>query len=303
MRPTQSNARSEPTISKSNNNKPSRQFRRPEWLHSSIPKRHGKGMELVFLDKSSMLSSIPVELQLNIIQYLGYHDVLNLKALCQYYNYFISPEILNESRRRQIEDFEEIENRSQLLKPSHVPCYTCLKEKPIAQFYNVTGRYYYSTQPCIPLPDPGTRCCIPCAFKANLVAPGLNLHANGNSYLICSGCGMFSMNPVAQSINTFNGYSYGVYCNHCKHDFEKLLGCGWLFRFIQFVLGVIIFALACTGKSVPTTSVATKSSLRFIFTVTLVSLIELKSFIISLTAYRLLLPPEVQSPRWLSEEA
>jgi hypothetical protein len=275
MRPTQSKARLGPTIPTANTNKLPRHLRRPEWLHISAPKRDGTGQELVYLDKSSSLSCIPIELQLNIIQFLGYHDVLKLKASCRYYNYFISPDVLEESKVKQIEEFEEVENQSRLAKPSLVPCYTCLEKKPIAYFYNISARYYYGAQPCLPLPDPGARCCIPCAFKTNQVPAGLDLRVNGKTYLTCSGCGIFTKNFIANTVNTFNGHGYGAYCDYCKHDFERLLSLGWLFRCSQFVLGVIIFALACTGKSVPTTSVATRSSLRFILTVTLVSHIEL----------------------------
>jgi hypothetical protein len=258
---------SAPKTQKSNSNRPLR----PKWLHISVPKENGEGKEMIFLSKDSLLSSIPAELQLETIQFLGYHDTLNLKATCRYYNYFISEDVLEDSRTRQLERFEEIERRSKFEKLANVPCYNCLKEKPIAQFYHVPGQWYYNTQPCLPLPDPGTRFCIPCAFKTKRIAPGLNLNVNGNVYLICSGCKRFGKNPASAVVTSKNGYNYAQYCDLCKHDFDQLLAFGWILRFLQFVLGLIIFALACTGSSVPISSVVSKSSLRYIFTVTIVS--------------------------------
>jgi hypothetical protein len=241
---------------------------RPIWLHINIPKRHGKGKEMVYLSKDSLLSSIPAELQLHIIQNLGYRDAISLKATCRYYNYFISGAVIEDSKTRQLQDFEEIERHSKVEKPANVPCYTCLEEKPIAQFYNIPGRWYYNTQPCLPLPDPGTRCCIPCAFKTKRVEPGLNLSVNGTVHLICSGCKKFEKSPTIAAIK---GNNHGKYCVACKTDFEELLAYGWKVRFFQFVLGIIIFAVACTGQSVPTSSVMSKQLLRFILTIILVS--------------------------------
>jgi hypothetical protein len=252
--------------SKSKSNPP--RLSRPKWLHVSILNPDGKGKEMVLLSRSSLLSTLPAEVCLDIIMELDYRDVQTLKASCRYFRYFIDSSVTEASRMRQLEEFEELERQSHSMQPLDAPCYTCLQKKPLAHFYNPAGTYYYTAQPPLPLPDAGTRYCIPCGFKTKRYAPGLQISVDNVTYLRCAGCKRLEKSaalPIG-SARHYNGQS----CQHCSNDL-KILNNGWIFRFIQFLLGIIIFALACTGSTVPLTSVVTRESLRFIFTTTLVS--------------------------------
>jgi len=211
--------------------------------------RRNKGMEMVTLDKSSPLSSIPAELQLDIMSMLDYYDVLHLKATCRYYQHFINKDVLQKSREYQIERFAEMEPT---ITTGNAPCYTCLKLKSQSSF-------------TLPRPnDPRRRCCIPCAFRANRYKPGCRIVFNGDSLVVCAACESFSKEPLGANLQ------FNTLCKDCNVEFKTALVFGVLLRFMQGSFAIMVFALACTGQAVPTTSVATKHSLRFILTIILV---------------------------------
>jgi hypothetical protein len=247
--------------------KPTRPVR-PKWLHSpiSIPYgKHGKTYEMVSLPKTTLFSKIPAETQMDIISYLGYRDVLRLRATCRYYNYFIDRDMVQEVRVRQIETFEEMEKQKSC--GNSLPCYTCLALKPLEHFWNATRRHYYQVGYVQDLVDPTERYCIPCGFRTKKFERGLRLTVAGVTRMLCPGCSV-----LVREHSTATGYygRSGNTCEICRQQWSILWAWGWIVRFFQFAVGIIIFALSCTGQSVPNTSVVSKHSYRFIFTALLV---------------------------------
>jgi hypothetical protein len=244
---------------------------RPKWLHKPKILQHVKEAELVSLSRDSDFAKIPAELQLHVISYLDYDSVLELKQTCRYFNYFVNADVIKESKAVQIEAYKEIE-RSNKLPANKLPCYTCLKLKATAEFYNKTSNYYYNAQlysynrQPTRTPADFNRYCIRCGFREGHYDPGTKLNTGGQSWMICSACGLLSKEPL----NSNNGY-YGVTCKPCTTEFNFMRGNGAVVRMLQWMIAVVILPLACTGKAMPWTSRANEHSLRWIFTVTLVS--------------------------------
>jgi hypothetical protein len=228
---------------------------RPKWLHISKASVKGKGTEMVMLSKDSPFSNIPAELQLDIIYLLSYDDVLALKHTSRYFHYFISTDVLQNCKQAQTDRWAEIERQGGW--SDQFPCYACLRLKPKVEFY-VNGTYAFNRA------TPGNadtdRHCILCAFKNGEWGPGTRLQVSTQSWLLCACCGELKCTPGSE-----------IVCPPCKASFDLRHSSGYLLRFTQFYLAIVIWSLACSGKLPPRTSVATKTSLRFIFQSLIVS--------------------------------
>jgi hypothetical protein len=239
------NTSSNPESSKSRPHLP-----RPKWLRTS------KGTEMVMLSKDSPLSNIPAEIQIDILHFLPYDDVLTLKQTSRYFHYFISPDILQECKQTQIDRWAAIE-KEQGGWADYFPCYDCLKLKPKMEFYaNNTYAYNRATS--------GTadtdRHCNLCSLKNNEYKPGTRLNLNGQTLVLCASCG---------SLKTELGGS--KVCTPCNTSYDKRQEKGYVLRFAQLFFVIVSWALSCSGSLPPRSSVADKHSLRFIFQSLLVS--------------------------------
>jgi hypothetical protein len=225
---------------------------RPKWLRTSKAVVQGKGTEMVTLSRDSPLSNIPAEIQLDIVFFLPYDDVVSLKKTSRYFHYFLSPGILQECKQTQIDRWAETEKQGGW--PDHFPCYDCLQLKPKAEFY-INGAYAYSRATRGNADT--TRHCILCSFKNNEYDPGTCLAANGQSWVLCACCGELK--------NDVLPYTSSKVCKLCKTSFDNQQELGYSLRFSQLFFAIVVWALACSGKLPPRTSVANKHSLRFIF--------------------------------------
>lgn len=231
---------------------------RPKWLRSSKAVVRGKDTEMVALSRDSPLSNIPAEIQLDIVFFLPYSDVVSLKKTSRYFHYFLSPDILEKCKQTQIDRWAEKEKQGGW--PDHFACYDCLQLKPKAEFYiNGTYGFSYATTG-----NAGTtRHCVLCCLKNNEYDPGTCLTINGQPSVLCACCGELK--------NGLPPYSSTKVCNQCKVSFDNQQELGYLLRFLQLFFAIVGWALACSGKLPPRTSVANKHSLRFIFQSLIVS--------------------------------
>lgn len=229
----------------------------PKWLRTSNPTVQGRGAEMISLPRDSPLSKLPTELQLPIIFFLPYTSVLTLKKTSRYFHYVLTPSILSECRQIQIARYAETEKNGGW--PDEFPCYACLQLKNKFEFY--TNGVYATT-----IASPGnadtTRHCIPCSFKNNEYKPGTCLTVNGETKVLCANCG--KLETMQTSMNA-------KVCTPCQRSFDKRLENGPLLRFAQLFFTIVSWALACSGRLVPKTSVADRNSLRFILQSLLVS--------------------------------
>jgi hypothetical protein len=243
---------------------------KPQWLSKPRILQHMKGVEMISLDRGSDFAKIPAELQLHIISYLDYPDVRQLKKTCRYFNYFINEDVMKESKKQQVERYQQME--LQMRTPANkLPCYKCLRMKQSAEFYNAKAAYYLNAQPSYytranasPAQD-FNRHCIRCSFRNGLYDPGLKVVTGGETWQVCAACGVLCRDVQYPAYSAAQGT-----CKPCgaMHEFNKKNGA--TLRLLQFVIAVVILPLACTGQAMPWTSRADEHSLRWIFTVTLV---------------------------------
>jgi hypothetical protein len=243
---------------------------RPKWLHKPKILNHVKEAEMVSLSRDSNFAKIPAELQLHVISYLDYDAVLKLKGTCRYFNYFINADVIEASKVNQVEHYQQMETHN-TLPSDQLPCYTCLKMKPKAEYYHKKGRYYMNAQPyrshrqtAARNPD-FERQCIRCGFQEGLYDPGTKLNTGGQSWLICSSCGFLAKEPQ----DTTSSAS-GTSCKPCTVEYNFMRGHGTSIRMLQWMVAVVILPLACSGKAMPWTSRANEDSLRWIFNITVV---------------------------------
>lgn len=234
---------------------------------------------MVNLTKESPLASMPAELQLHILSFLDYREVVQFKHVCRYFNYFISEDVLRECKENQIAAFHHMED-TRTLPQNMLACYTCLNLKPSSEFYSITGNYYLNAAPSNGL-YPTTqsahlaaatstkyyeeRYCIRCGFNDCKFSFGLRLTTQGRSLMYCSGCGVLDDQPAHATAYT------DTCCRPCKKEYDFLREHGSTARLFQWIFSIIVLALACTGQAMPWTSQANKHSLRWIFTVFVVS--------------------------------
>jgi len=133
-------------------------------------------------------------------------------------------------------------------------------------FYHKAGRYYWNAIPrnAQPLNNSNVRDrhCLQCGFKNGEYEPGLRLNVAGGSWMLCAGCSEFE-----KYTTPCPGYAYNKTCTKCNMHFSSRREHGLFLRFLQWAFSIIIFSLACTGGDMPTTSVVSRHSLRWIFTV------------------------------------
>ncbi|QDS77039.1 hypothetical protein FKW77_006686 [Venturia effusa] len=234
----------------------------PQWLRTSNSAVQDKGTEMISLPQDSPFARIPVELQLSIILFLPYTSVLSLKNTNRYFHYFVTPSILAECRQLQIARFAEQERNGGWA--DEFPCYACLRPKYPDQFYS-HGVYAPTTA------APGTantkRHCITCSLRNNEYEPGTCLTINGQRKVLCANCGELAiLSPGTR----------GMVCIPCEVSYVIRRENGLSLRFAQLFFTIVSWALACSGKLVPRTSIADRNSVRFILQSTL-SLITLSA--------------------------
>ena len=247
----------------------------PRWISKPKIMQHVLGAEMVSLSRDSDFGKIPAELQLHVISYMDYPDVLKLKQTCRYFSYFINADVLRDSRQYQIELFKVMEDM-RTLPDGHVPCYSCLRCKPTNEFYNITTNqyygsqggttYYYNRTPLMPPLMDFSRSCIRCNFLNGFYDPGLKLTTGNQEWMFCGSCGHLVRNAGLVS-TAYN--SLGT-CKACTSYLEVFRNTTPFIRLFQFLIAVVILPLACTGQAMPWSSTPDSNSLRWIFTVTLV---------------------------------
>lgn len=233
----------------------------PKWLRTSNPTVQGKGTEMVSLPRDSPLSKLPTELQLLIIFFLPYTSVLTLKETSRYFHYFLTPNILMECKQIQIARWAEKEAQGGW--PDEFPCYFCLQLKNKYEFYK---NGMYATTIASPGSADTTRHCILCSFRNNEYEPSTCLTINGETKVLCANCGELATLPLGTNAKV---------CIPCKISFDNRQENGTSLRFIQLFFTIVSWALSCSGKLPPRTSVPDKKSVRFIFQSLLVSLLIL----------------------------
>jgi hypothetical protein len=254
----------------------------PKWLANPRLLAHAlRTHEMVSLSRDSDFAKIPAELQLHIISFMDYPSVLKLKQSCRYFNFFINSDIVKQSRIQQIETYKSMERHRSRLPEGKVPCYSCLHLKTQSEFYDQVGKYYYGARPTTTTYYARTavgeaplqvydRTCIRCNFREGNYEPGVKLTTMDEDWMVCNACGMLGKERAVGAVPYVYGKTTGM-CKPCSNGHEFIKAAGGLMRIMQFLLAVVILPLACTGQAMPWKSKPDRNSVRWIFTVTIVS--------------------------------
>lgn len=238
--------------------------RRPQPLNfQAFRNRFLKHIGRIDLPRNGPLAQLPPEIQLETFFYLDYQSLLNLQSSCRYYEYFISAQMLEDSKERTKELYMDMEHRS-AFPINQKPCYTCLQIKGHTAFHDPSGnRTYPSANPGQLNTVIGTRYCIPCGVKEKKFKPGEQIIAGGHTQAICKHCKRLNTKPVST-------WRAGWACPKCNAEVDLLLSTGPIVRLAQAAFAIIIFALACSGQAVPRSSHLTHGTWRWVFTISLV---------------------------------
>jgi hypothetical protein len=178
------------------------------------------------------LLNLAAELQLEIVSHLDFHDVRRLRATCRFYQSLITDALLEELRVAHVERLNKLENDKANAGPGtsdQAICFSCLRVKPKNMFTNdqLSARQ---------------RSCIPCGVKAgHWIRYGAALNVGGQTTWVCAHCKRL----VSAARLCSNTRKY--LCKNCSprlHIEED----GSSLRCLQFVFGVILFAVACSGR-------------------------------------------------------
>lgn len=231
---------------------------------------------MIHLSKASSLSKVPTELQMDIIFYLPFHDAFHLKQTCRYFNFFFTEDLLEVTKQRQIAIFEEMDKALPISYNTYagnvtlpdLPCYTCLRIKPAAEFYNTATNQYANVFGSQRFGNTTERFCIACGFKTGRFEKGRELiYRNYTRKAVhCLQCNLI-VTATAPGTTFLSSSHDQTECDNCVQERTTLSANGLFIRFLQSVFSVIIFGLTCTGKMVPRSSVVGNESYPFMFTI------------------------------------